>query len=172
MEDETNDYLNQLSDVGKYSMGIPKSMMGNDDILDTYGTYSMPDDFDELVKEFSKYYNSTTLVEKSKPKPLGMLDIKNTEKISIIDTHLKISKYPNEYHIRYTSPPLFDPLTFEPMTKSGVVILSRIPANDGYWILGDKTDGSIYKQKMKMDSIKDIHKFIGKIWGFIYNLYK
>ena len=83
-------------------MGIPKSMMG-----DIYGTYSRPDDFNKLVKEFSKYYNSTTLVEKSKPKPLGMLDIKNTEKISIIDTHLKISTYPNEYHIRYTTPTVF-----------------------------------------------------------------
>ncbi len=155
MEDETKDYLNHLSDI-----------------LDTYGKYSMPDDFNKLVKNFfTKYYNSTTLVEKSKPKPLGMLDIKNTEKISIIDTHLKISKYPNEYHIRHTSPPLFNPLTFEPLIRTGKVILSRIPDRDGYWILGDKTDGSIYKQKMKMDTIKDIHKFIDKIWEFIHNLY-
>ena len=168
---EEKDYLNHLSDVLHSSMGIPKSMMGNDDILDTYGKYSMPDDFNKLVKEFSKYYNSTTLVEKSKPKPLGMLDIKNTEKISIIDTQLKISKYPNEYQIRYTSPTILDPKTFKPTIRSGKIILSRIPDRDGYWILGDKTDGSIYKQKMKMDTIKDIHKFIDKIWEFIHNLY-
>jgi hypothetical protein len=146
-------------------------MLKDDDILNTLGKL-IEYDFEKAVEEFSKYYDSTTLVERVKGTPLGMLNIKNIEKISIIDTHLKIHSYPNEYHIIYSSPPMIDPNTFLPKVKSGKIILSRIPDRDGYWILGDKTDGSIYKQKMKMDIIKDIHKFIDKIWEFTYNLYK
>jgi hypothetical protein len=164
-----DDDMNHVYDTVLYSMSIPKSMMGTDDILNKLEKL---DDFEKEIEEFSKYYDSTTLVERVNNTPLGMLIIKNVEKISIIDTRLKIYTYPNEYHIQYTSPTILDPKTFKPMTKSGKIILSRIPDRDGYWILGDKRDGSIYKQKLKMDTIKDIHKCIGKIWEFIYNLYR
>lgn len=142
-------------------------MEGNDDNLHVGDAITI------AVDEYAKYDNSIKLVEKSKSKPLGMLNIKNMEKITELDSHLKLYQptgwFVYEYHIDYKSLDVYDPKTHKVIIPAGKLILSRMPKNGSYQL----TDGeNRLLERIPIQTITDVNLFIDAIWMFIGKLHK